>query len=216
MFRRYKVPFIILRPPLFILPEPLPYDEAALLLQVAAGDEKAFAQLYRLYVPQLTPFVLGITKSEAMVNEMIQEAFLRLWMNRDKLYEVRSPKAWIFKITANICYTYLRRLLVDRKVKDIILMQSAAEDVSTEQNMHVKALVETIREAVNQLTPQRKKIYLMSREQGMTLAEICSELGLSMSTVKNTLTTSLQLIREHLLKQGYTISLVCAVLAIIK
>jgi len=150
-----------------------------------------------------------------MVDEMIQEAFLRLWMNRDKLDEVRNPKAWIFKVTANICYTYLRRLLVERKVKGLIESQTSLEDLSTEQGMHVKALVQAIKEAVDQLTPQRKKIYGMSREQGMTLAEICDELGLSMSTVKNTLTTSLQFIREYLVTLGYTISLFYVLLSVV-
>jgi len=198
-----------------MLPAPS-YSENELLLQIAEGDENAFARLYRLYVPQLSRFIFSITKSEVMVDEMIQEAFLRLWMNRDKLHELRNPKAWIFKVAANICYTYLRRLLVERKVKDIIQSQISSEDLTTEQSIHVKALIEAIREAVDQLTPQRKKIYNMSREQGMSLAEICSDLGLSMSTVKNTLTTSLQFIREHLGRQGYIISLFCILLFIIK
>ena len=191
------------------------YNENDLLRQVAEGDENAFGRLYRLYVPQLAPFIFSITKSQVMVDEMIQEAFLRLWMNRDKLDEVRNPKAWIFKVTANICYTYLRRLLVERKVKGLIESQTSLEDLSTEQGMHVKALVQAIKEAVDQLTPQRKKIYGMSREQGMTLAEICDELGLSMSTVKNTLTTSLQFIREYLVTLGYTISLFYVLLSVV-
>lgn len=196
----------------FSLPDIPPYDEAALLLLIAEGNEKAFTALYRLYVPQLTPFVAGITKSEVMVDEVIQEVFLRLWMSRDKLSQVRSAKAWIFKITANICYTWLTRLIVERKVKGIVEEKTIIEDISLEQNLHLKELVTTIREAVNELTPQRKKIYLMSREQGISLPEIAEQLGLTERTVKNTITTSLQQVREHLQKKGYLISIILLIL----
>lgn len=196
------------------LPDIPPYDESALMQQIAEGNEKAFADLYRMYVPRLTPFVYGITKNNVMVDEMIQEAFLRLWINRDKLSEVRNPKAWIYKITANICYTYIKRLIIERKVLDTILEQSTLEDLSTEQDIYLRSLTQSVKEAVEQLPPQRKKIYLMSREQGMSLGEISAQLNLSMPTVKNTITSSLQFIREQLQKKGYSISLIYFLLTI--
>ena len=191
------------------------YDEAALVLQVAEGNENAFAELYRIYVPLLTPFIYGITKSEAMVDEMIQEAFLRLWVSRDKLYEIKNPRGWIFKITANICYTWLRRLIVERNIVQNMEVQSITDDITGEESVDVKILMKEIREAVNALPPGRKKIYRMSREQGMTIAEICASLGLSASTVKNTITKSLQTIRERLQSKGYTVSVFYIIISVV-
>jgi len=191
------------------------YDEAALVLQVAEGNENAFAELYRIYVPLLTPFIYGITKSEAMVDEMIQEAFLRLWVSRDKLYEIKNPRGWIFKITANICYTWLRRLIVERNIVQNMEVQSVTDDITGEESVDVKILMKEIREAVNALPPGRKKIYRMSREQGMTIAEICASLGLSASTVKNTITKSLQTIRERLQSKGYTVSVFYIIISVV-
>lgn len=133
-------------------------------------------------------------------------------MSRDKLPEIKNLKAWIFKITSNICYTHLRRLMLERKVTGIITDQTEPVESDIVATLQAKALEEAVKEAVYLLPTQRKKIYQMSRDQGMTLAEICKELDLSMSTVKNTLTTSLQFIREHLDKKGYTISLFSLVL----
>ncbi|WP_350340289.1 sigma factor-like helix-turn-helix DNA-binding protein [Paraflavitalea speifideaquila] len=50
-------------------------------------------------------------------------------------------------------------------------------------------------------------MYLLNREQGFTADEIAAQLGLSVQTVRNTLTASLEFLRGHLAKQGYTISI---------
>lgn len=187
------------------MPDIPAYDEAALVLQVAEGNEKAFAELYRMYVPLLTPFIYGITKQDVMVDEMIQEGFLRVWMSRDKLLDIQNPRGWIFRITANICYTWLKRKITERNIVQNMDVKEN-DDTSAEDTVDTKLLIKEIKVAVDALPPGRKKIYQMSREQGMSIAEISEDLDISTQTVKNTLTKSLQSIREHLQVKGYTIS----------
>jgi RNA polymerase sigma-70 factor (family 1) len=198
------------------LPDIPAYDESALMQQIAEGDEKAFAELYRIYVPLLTPFIYGITKQDVMVEEMIQEAFLRLWMNRDKLAEINNPRGWIFRITANICYTWLKRKITERSIVQGMELKEVTDEISPEETVDSKILIHEIKIAVDGLPPARKKIYQMSREQGMAIPEIATSLGLSTQTVKNTLTKSLQAIREHLQSKGYTISMFYVLMSIIK
>lgn len=198
------------------MPDIPPFDEVALALKVAEGDETAFTELYRMYIPLLTPFIYGITKSEIMVDEIVQETFLRLWMSRDKLSEIKNPRGWIFRITANICYTYLKRLILERDIVKSMEIQHSADDITGAENVDVKMLMQEIKNAVNALPPVRKNIYRMSREQGMTISEISAALNLSSQTVKNTLTTSLQSIRQHLQRKGYTISIFYILISILK
>src|SRR6185436_18672107 len=122
----------------------------------------------------------------------IQEVFLRLWMNRDRLAEINNPRGWIFRISANICYTWLKRKITERNIVQAMEVVESTDDETGAENVDTRILVKEIREAVNALPPGRKKIYQMSREQGMSISEIGEELDLSTQTVKNTLTKSLQ------------------------
>jgi RNA polymerase sigma-70 factor (ECF subfamily) len=191
------------------------YNEQQLLLRIAEGDEKAFAQIYERFVPRLTPFVRKMLKEEPMVREVVQLTFIRLWMSRDTLREVRNFEAWIFRLATNVCYTHFKQLLTqERLLKQAAAGTSISHDPLME-TMQAKALLSAVAEAVRQLSPQRKKIYTMSREQGLSVQEISTLTGLSPNTVRNTLSSSLDLIRQHLTQQGWNFSLIIIVLQLL-
>ncbi len=176
-----------------------------LFSRIAEGSGIAFAELYRSYVPPLAAYLQRLTHSRTAVDELIQETFLQVWLQRDKLTEVDYPKAWVFRIAANITFNFLKRELVAGKAMATIgnRLEEARNEV--EEVLQLRQIKKAIERAVNQLPPQRKKIYQLSRDAGMTIPEIAEELGLSPNTVKNTLVSSLQYIRESLLREGYQI-----------
>jgi RNA polymerase sigma-70 factor (ECF subfamily) len=178
-------------------------DERTLFLRIAEGSEAAFTDLYRSYVPLLSSYLTRLTRSRTTVDELIQETFLQIWLQRDKLPEVEFPRAWIFRIASNITFNYLKRLLTEEKARTAVNNSPVADRNEVEEAFYLQQLLNAIGEAVSQLSPQRKKVYQLSREAGMTIPEIADHLGLSVSTVKNTLVSSLQFIRESLLQKGY-------------
>ena len=172
------------------------------MLLIAEGDENAFGTLFNTYTAQLHPYIKGIIKSEMMVEEIIQETFIRVWMNRDKLPEIKVPKAWIFTIASNLCFNYLRdQARQDKLVKVVSDKTNLSED--QQEATELKELKRTIQEAVDRLPPQRKLIWKMQREQGMKIAEIAEQLNIAVPTVKNTLTKSLLFIRKYLEEKGH-------------
>ena len=181
-------------------------DERWLFRQIAEGDETAFESIYRSYVPQLAAFLKRFSVSDREVDEIIQETFLRVWLQRDKLPGVEFPKAWVFRITSNIIFNYLKRSVTEEKAKHMIGGNAKLEHNDTEETLHLHQLMSAIARAVENLSPQRKRVYEMSRRDGLTIPEIAEKLGLSNNTVKNTLTSSLQFIREFLQQHGYDIN----------
>jgi RNA polymerase sigma-70 factor (family 1) len=190
----------------------VPLSDGSLIIKIAAGEEEAFAQFYRAMVPQLRPFIYSITRSDAVVEEVIQESFLRFWLNRDKLPGIQDPKAWLFRITANICYTLFQRSVTEKKALDVVEERLSFHHQEATDLVQLNFLKTALREGVSRLSPQRKKIYQLSREQGLSISEIAEHLDLSMQTVRNTLSASLESLREHLSRQGYSISLITFVL----
>ncbi|WP_295117499.1 RNA polymerase sigma factor [uncultured Chitinophaga sp.] len=172
---------------------------------VSEGDEAAFRRLFNLYVPKFLPAVQHLTKNTAVTEDVLQEAFLKVWLNRDKLPEVEHPRAWLLKIVYYQCFSFLRRQAVHEKAMGI--MAEKPESSSMEDDMAFNTLMRTVSEAVQQLPPQAKRIYLLSREGGLKIAEIADQLNISPNTVKNSLVRSLQSIRQYIEQAGHFLPL---------
>lgn len=184
---------------------PFLHDEKALLQQIALGDEAAFSTLFYAYLDNLQPFITKLTGSAEDTEEVIQETFIRLWISRDKLGEVQTPNAWIYTVAANECYKYLKkRSSRDHGLSDLARTNTrAVGDQSALHALQLKEVSRLLKEAVSQLPDRRRRIYQMSRDEGMKIPEIAEALRISPNTVKNTLVSSLGFIRKYLVAKGY-------------
>lgn len=188
-----------------------PLNDKDLFHQIAEGDETAFRQLFHRYVPELRPLVLHLTKTAAVTDDIIQETFLRLWMNRDQLAAIESPRSWLLRIVFNQSFSFLRKQAVHHKAMNVLADDAgAAESHDADDAAAYAAMVKQVGVAVSMLSPQAKRIYLLSREHGLKIPEIATQLGISPNTVKNSLVRSLRFIRKHLELSGHLISLLLA------
>lgn len=181
--------------------------EKKLLVRISEGDEDAFRELFYGILPWLTPFIGSMAKTAEGTQEIVQETFIRIWLSRDKLPALHEPKAWIIRVATNECFTYFHKQTSRRKINQLLEGEVPVAANIGEDRLQVQETQLLIQRAVNTLPPQRKKIYQMSREQGMKTPEIADELQCSHSYVKNTLTAALSHIREYLAAAGKIISL---------
>jgi len=183
--------------------------EKELCMRIADGDEEAFASLFNRYYPLLRPFILKFTHSADKTEEMLQETFMRVWLNRDQLPEIDNLQAWIFTIASRQCLQAIRTELNHRKKLAALQIRESGLDANTPLDAtQLAEISRLISQAVNNMPPQRQRIYRMSREQGLKPAAIAEALSLSVTTVKNALVAALKDIRHHLGAAGHTISLV--------
>jgi len=159
--------------------------------------------LFYTYVDVLQPFMMKLTRSATDTEELIQETFMRIWMSRDKLEAVRSLHAWIYTIAANECYKYLKKRNGRQRDHAVLGRDEGGEDRSVLDGLNLKEVNRLVVEAVDRLAPGRRRIYEMSRNEGLTIPEIASRLQISPNTVKNTLVTSLKFIRKWLAERGH-------------
>lgn len=173
-------------------------DEANLFYRLSQSDKEAFTVIFDHYEPRIYPFLLRITKSETSAEEIVQELFIKLWTLRAEVGKIENPRSYIFRMATNRALSYMKS--VDRTNR---LMQRVAGSTTTtlnvtEERIDYKQTEEIINKLVDQLPAQQKKIYKLSRQQGMSYDEIAAELKISPSTVKNHLTEALRFIREKL------------------
>lgn len=186
-------------------------NEKELLLSIAEGDEQSFSELFKAYTPILRAYIWKMTRSELDTEEVVQETFIRIWLYRDKLPAVENPAAWIYSVAARVCYNYLRSTLNhQKKVNQLALIGDYRHsDLNTPlEQTQMEAFQKDVQRAIQQLPEQRKRVYRLSREEGLKPAAISELLTVPVGTVKNQLSAALKEIREFLVAEGHQLSTV--------
>lgn len=183
--------------------------ESDLIRAVADGNEKAFEVLYTLYYQKLHKFLLKTVQGqEESTLDILQEAFLRVWLNRDRLMEIENFQAWIYKVVSTEALTQIRKELHLKTKADRLKSSLETEaQTLTPKHLEISEIKAIVNQAVQRLPHQRRTIYVLSREEGLSPQEIAIKLNISINTVYNTLTVALKSIRQDLSKSGYGIHL---------
>ncbi|RZS76133.1 RNA polymerase sigma factor [Pseudobacter ginsenosidimutans] len=183
-----------------------PYDEKELLTLIAEEDEKAFETIFLQYGDLIHAHTLTITKSHIVAKDLVQDVFLRVWLYRDKLPEIRDFRTWLLRIAYNRCFHFLRQQKVQQSGLDTYAAKYGitGETDNSADSPNMLSLQSLVQQAIADMTPQQQKIYRLSREEGLKIPEIAERLGLSASTVKNTLVRALQALRNSIEKSHYS------------
>ena len=175
------------------------HRERLLVMQVMEGNEKAFRKLYDTYRNDLYRFSLSMVVTKTFAEEIVQDVFLKLWMNRETLKSELSIRSYLFTITRNSTISFLKKAANNKKMREEIFYSSQKHVFSTERFIR-EAELEIIKdEALELLTPRRRQIFEMSRNEDKSYEEIAIELGISPNTVRNQMSMALETLRNFLL-----------------
>lgn len=177
-------------------------NEADLFAGLSHGSIIAFEQIYHHYNKQISHFVFKMLRAEEPTEEIVQDIFIRLWINRKLLAEVKNPRAYLYSMAANKTYDYLKTIAVKNKHMAIVAAEKTEISTETEERIIFNESSRLISALVEQLPQQRKIIYKLSREEGLSHEQIAEKLQISRNTVKNQLVHALKTLRTELNKNG--------------
>lgn len=170
--------------------------EKFILFKVAEGDEKAFEQLFFQYQPKIVTFLTGLIHDSALSRDMAQEIFLAIWRDRKKLVQVNSISSYLYQIAKYKVFDYFDHLTVAEQYVNDYLQQTSEPQMDIEEMLFARELKHLIDETVNLMSPQRRQVYRLSRESGLSNDEIAVRLNISKRTVENHITAALSILRK--------------------
>ncbi len=170
-----------------------------LLELIQKDDSIAFYNLYERYSKRLYGFVLRYLKQSEDTEEIVQEVFVKVWENRNKIATYSSLESFLFTIAYNATISLLRKRLTEKKYLDHVKSLQQLDYVSDAfGEIQFKELNERIQVLLNKLTPRQKEIYLLNREKGLSHEEIAKLLNISRNTVKKHMANTLAFLKSHI------------------
>ncbi|CAM4061388.1 RNA polymerase sigma-70 factor, ECF subfamily [Pedobacter westerhofensis] len=161
-----------------------------------------FNQMFTNYKCRIYAYILAITKSEYVAEEITQEIFIKLWVARENLHEIKNLDGYVFKIARNLSLNHLRKVAYNEKMSGELIRVAAKDGDSAETKLNLFDYNKLINQAVDGLSPQRKLVFKLSKEDELSYDEIAAQLKLSKNTVKNHHLTAMGIVRSFLIKNG--------------
>jgi RNA polymerase sigma-70 factor (ECF subfamily) len=175
-------------------------SEQHLVIGLLNDDESAFCKLYALYKSRLIYFALRFVKSQKLAEDVFQDAFASVWQNRRFLNPNLPFAPYVYTIVKNRILNLLADMDKEHELKKTILTHAIDFHNDTEDAIIDADLNRILEKALDELTPQQRRVFEMSRKEMKTHKEIADELYISVYTVQQHISTSLKTIRSYLSK----------------
>jgi len=182
--------------------EPVVYDETALLKRLKEGDTIAFIQIYNRYNHPLYIFILRFVKLPEYAEDVLQDVFLKIWEIRERINPELSFNAYLYKISRNKVFKLLKKIVTDNAMQIQLMTQLETATEAPHLKLQWKQYNDLLHKAVNQLPPQRQKVFKLCREQGKSYEEVAEELGISRNTIKEHMVAAMKSIKEYIFQHG--------------
>jgi RNA polymerase sigma-70 factor, ECF subfamily len=162
------------------------------------ASQKAFDALFQNYYEPLCRFACSLLDSAELAEEVVADVFIKIWKNKENLHIQTSLKAYLMASVRNRSIDYLRKQVRHQTESDDGIKDLAANDNSPEDYTITSELEQIIESAIDQLPPQGRIIFRMSRDQGLKYHEIADRMQISIKTVETHMVRSLKFLREKL------------------
>ena len=176
-----------------------------LIVRIKRGDEVAFELVFYRYKGILYDFIRRSLPEEEDVESIVQEIFVKLWLNRLNLDPDQSFNGYIFTIARHEIYGHLRKLLTRKKYKEELFYNLQESSNTTENQIEYQELEKIIEEIIEEMPEKRKEIFKQSRLEGLSYREISEKRNISENTVDNQIRKALTFLKKKL--QNYSANL---------
>ncbi|BDD03552.1 RNA polymerase sigma-70 factor [Aureibacter tunicatorum] len=171
-------------------------EDDILLEKFKSGDVNAYEVLFKRHYKNLCLFSAKHLQSYDLAEEVVQELFCKLWEKRSNLNIHSSFKSYLYTATRLNSLKEIQTRQLHSEHHKVIKTNSS--DSVEDQTIEKNELQAKIHETISSLPEQRRKVFEMSRNEGLKYKEIADKLNISPKTVENQMGKALRHMREAL------------------
>ncbi|MEP6746952.1 MAG: sigma-70 family RNA polymerase sigma factor [Bacteroidota bacterium] len=165
--------------------------------QLKHGSESAFTQLFNSYRGAVYSTSFTFLNSVTLAEEVVQDVFLKIWLKRAEIGEIKHLQGYLFIMARNIIFDRIKKMSYESTISG-----SLAEDQisagGTDYLIRHHQCQQFLKQAIEQLPPQQQKIYCLAKEDGLSHERIADIMKISKQTVKKHMALALRSIRKYL------------------
>ncbi|WP_157830253.1 RNA polymerase sigma-70 factor [Siphonobacter sp. SORGH_AS_0500] len=165
---------------------------------VCFSDICQFEQIYNRYWKKMYDLARYYTQNSDQAEEIVQDIFKSLWERKDTLIINGPLEHYLFRCVKLKIAEHYRQEALRQKHQNQLLQTLPAEDMTTENQVLSNELSRRLEELTVQLPHQSRRVFELSRNQGLSNRQIAAELSLSEKTIENYLTRALHFLRKQL------------------
>lgn len=169
-----------------------------LLRLLAESSEQAYTIIYNEYSGNIFHAAMAYAKDIHVAQEIVQLVFISLWEKRETAAGIENLQNYLFILARNAIFNHFKRTSLEVKAKQGFSARQPQYADNTDHRVRMDQYNRLLESAVSQLPPQRRTVFKLAREQGLSHEEIAKQMKISAQTVKKHMALALRFVRTYL------------------
>ena len=162
------------------------------------GNQLAFKVIYKQFSNRIYKLAFRFLKDREQSEEIVQEVFIKLWLNREKLDPTGDLWLYLYVIGKRLCLNELRVIHKSQSLFERLLVNIEEENNSMEEQIMASDTERLVNIFIDKLPKQQQTIFRLSRNESLSHNEIALKLNISQNTVKNHMVKALKTLKKSL------------------
>lgn len=181
------------------------FDDSLFLIErLKEGSTEAYSYLIDCYYAKLYRYALNLTNDHNLAEDIVQNVYLNIWEKRKKINTSIPINKMLYKAVYNNFVNQYNKsksigMLEKKYVEMVTVLTEESDDAVLEKRLEI------LKNEIKNLPPKCQKIFLLSKQEGLTNKEISQYLDISINTVENHITKAFSILRKKAKEASVTI-----------